>query len=341
MDTKRTYNIFLTSILFLSAMGFSQSNVNELFAAGINDAEKFSDSYFGPVSEGAIYSLSNGWYNSADSKPLGGFEISIIGNMTSFKNKEDKKSFVLNTSDYENLQFVDGSSSRPVSTALGDLEGIRVFVEGDVGPITTREEFELPTGLASENINFIPTAFLQVSVGLIKGLEVKARFLPKIDTDDVALGLYGVGLQYDFSKLLPADKILPVALSAVVGYTQLNATYDFTNSNIVDGSDQKIDVDINVLTFQAIASTKLPIINFYGGIGYVSGKSTTDILGTYSVQSGPFQETYIDPFSLTRKASGVSGTLGAKLKLGFFRLHADYSLAEFNNLTLGVNFGFR
>lgn len=333
--------IFLTSILFLSALGFSQSNVNELFAAGINDAEKFSDSYFGPVSEGAIYSLSNGWYNSADSKPLGGFEISIIGNMTSFKNKEDKKSFVINTSDYENLQFVDGSSSKPVSTALGDLEGIRVFVEGDVGPITTREEFELPTGLASENINFIPTAFLQVSVGLIKGLEVKARFLPKIDTDDVALGLYGVGLQYDFSKLLPADKILPVALSAVVGYTQLNATYDFTNSNIVDGSDQKIDVDMNVLTFQAIASTKLPIINFYGGIGYVSGKSTTDILGTYSVQSGPFQETYVDPFSLTRKASGVSGTLGAKLKLGFFRLHADYSLAEFNNLTLGVNFGFR
>lgn len=333
--------IFLTSILFLSTMGFSQSNVNELFAAGINDAEKFSDSYFGPVSEGAIYSLANAWYNTADSKPLGGFEISVIGNMTSFKNKEDKKSFVLNTGDYENLQFVDGSSSKPVSTALGDLEGIRVFVEGDVGPITTREEFELPTGLASENINFIPTAFLQVSVGLIKGLEVKARFLPKIDTDDVALGLYGVGLQYDFSKLLPADKILPVALSAVVGYTQLNATYDFTNSNIVDGSDQKIDVAMNVLTFQAIASTKLPIINFYGGIGYVSGKSTTDILGTYRVQSGPFQETYVDPFSLTRKASGVSGTLGAKLKLGFFRLHADYSLAEFNNLTLGVNFGFR
>ena len=333
--------LFLTGVLLLSAVGYSQSNVNELFAAGINDAEKFTDSYFGPVSEAAIYSLANGWYNSADSKPLGGFEISIIGNMTSFKNKEDKKSFVLNTADYENLQFVDGSSSKPVSTALGDLEGIRVFVEGEVGPLTTREEFELPTGLASENINFIPTAFLQLSVGLIKGLEVKARFLPKIATDDVAIGLYGVGLQYDFSKLLPADKILPVALSAVVGYTQLNATYDFTNSNIVDGSDQKIDVDMNVLSVQAIASTKLPIINFYGGIGYVSGKSTTDVLGTYRVQSGPFQETYIDPFSLTRKASGVSGTLGAKLKLGFFRLHADYSLAEFNNLTIGVNFGFR
>ena len=82
--------LFLIGILFFSVAGYSQSNVNELFAAGINDAEKFSDSYFGPVSEGAIYSLSNGWYNSADSKPLGGFEISIIGNMTSFKNKEGK-----------------------------------------------------------------------------------------------------------------------------------------------------------------------------------------------------------------------------------------------------------
>ena len=333
--------LFLIGILFFSVAGYSQSNVNELFAAGINDAEKFSDSYFGPVSEGAIYSLSNGWYNSADSKPLGGFEISIIGNMTSFRNKEDKKTFVLNTADYENLQFVDGSTSKPVSTALGDLEGIRVFVEGEVGPITTREEFELPTGLASENINFIPSAFLQVSVGLVKGLEVKARFLPKINTEDVAVGLYGVGLQYDFSKLLPADKILPVALSAVAGYTHLNASYDFTDSNIVDGSDQQIEVDMNVLTVQAVASTKLPVINFYGAIGYVSGKSTTDVLGTYQVQSGPFQETYVDPFSLTRKASGVSGTLGAKLKLGFFRLHADYSLAEFNNLTVGVNFGFR
>ncbi|SHF41396.1 hypothetical protein SAMN03080594_10443 [Arenibacter palladensis] len=327
--------IVLTGILFLSAFGFSQSNVNELFAAGIDDAEQFSDSYFGPVSEGAIYSLSNGWYNSADSKPLGGFEISIIGNMTSFKGKEDKKAFVLNTADYENLQFVDGSTSKSVSTALGDLEGIRVYVEGG-------EEFELPTGLASENINFIPSAFLQLSVGLIKGLEVKARFLPKIDTEDVAVGLYGVGLQYDFSKLLPADKILPVALSAVAGYTHLNASYDFTDSNIVDGSDQQIEVDMNVLTVQAVASTKLPVINFYGAIGYVSGKSTTDVLGTYRVQSGLLiNTTYTDPFSLTRKANGVSGTLGAKLKLGFFRLHADYSLAEFNNLTVGVNFGFR
>jgi hypothetical protein len=263
--------------------------------------------------------------------------------MTSFKNKEDKKSFVLNTADYENLQFVDGSSSKTVSTALGDIEGLRVFVEGEVVPgVTTREEFDLPSGLAAEGINFVPSAYLQVSVGLIKGTEVKVRFLPKIDTEDVAVGLYGVGIQHELTKHLPADKILPIAISAVIGYTHLDGTYDFTNTNVVAGEDQKVDTKMDTWAFQAVVSTKLPIINFYGGLGYMTGKSNTDILGTYRVQSGPFQsQTYTDPFSFKSEVSGVTANIGAKLKLGFFRLNVDYTLAEFNNLAVGINFGFR
>lgn len=334
-------------VLIMGALGFStllcaQSNVNELLAAGLEDAERFTDAYLAPVSEGAIYSIAGGWYNTADAKPLGGFEISIIGNMTPYKNKDDKKAFVLNTAEYENLQFVDGSASRPVSTALGDIEGVRVFVEAEVAPgVTSREEFELPSGLAAEGLNFIPSGFVQASVGLIKGTEIKARFLPKINTDDVSVGFYGFGLQHEFTKHLPADKVLPVAISGVIGYTHLDGTYDFTGTGIVDGTDQRIEANINTWIFQAVVSTRLPVINFYGGLGYLSGKSETDILGTYVVQSGPFQESYEDPFSVSRKASGVVANLGAKLKLGFFRLHADYSLAEFNNLSVGINFGFR
>lgn len=327
---------------FLGSAAMAQSNVNDLFAAGIEDAERFTNAYLEPVSEGAIYSVSGGWYNTADAKPLGGFEISIIGNMAGFKNKDDKKTFVLNTEDYENLQFVDGSTSKVVSSGLGDIEGVMAYVEAEIAPgVTSREEIELPSGLASENINFIPSAFVQASVGLIKGTEIKARFLPKIDTEDVSVGLYGVGLQHDFTKLLPADKVLPVAISAVIGYTHLDGEYDFTNTNVVDGENQKIAVDINTWVFQAVVSTKLPIINFYGGVGYLTGTSNTDVLGTYRVQGGPFQETYVDPFSLEKKASGVTANIGAKLKLGFFRLHADYAIAEFNNLSVGVNFGFR
>ncbi len=66
-----------------------------------------------------------------------------------------------------------------------------------------------------------------------------------------------------------------------------------------------------------------------------------DVLGTYRVTSGPFQDTYTDPFTIDGEASGIRANIGAKLKLGFFRLNADYTFAEFNNLSVGINFGFR
>ncbi|MEO1010611.1 MAG: DUF6588 family protein [Bacteroidota bacterium] len=335
--------ISLAFTVFALQAAMAQTDIGDLFSAGLEDAERFTNDYLAPATQGAMHGISNGWYNSGEAKPLGGFEISIIGNMSSFNNKEDKKAFTLDTANYENLQFVDGSASKLVSSALGDLEGIRVFVEGEVAPgITERAEFELPSGLASEDINFIPSAFLQASIGVFKGTEIKARFLPKINTDDVAIGLYGVGIQHEFTKHLPAGKLFPVAISGVIGYTHLDGTYDFTNTQIVDGDNQRIDVAMNTWVFQAVASTKLPVINFYGGIGYMTGKSTTDVLGTYNVQSGPLvNETYVDPFSLESSTSGVRTNLGAKLKLGFFRLNVDYTLAEFNNLSVGLNFGFR
>lgn len=315
-------------------------DLNELFLSGIQDAERFAQDYLSPVSESAIFGISNSWYNSADSKPLGGFEVSIIGNLTGFKNKNDKKSFLLDPNDYENLDFVENpGQARRVSTGLGDIEDVEVFVESGA----FRETFSLPSGLASENFNFVPSGFVQLSVGLVKGLEVKARFLPKIKFgDDVEMGLLGAGIQYDFTKLLPADKVLPVALAAVIGYTGLDGEYDFTDSNAVPGSDQRLEASFRTWNFSAVASTKnIPVINFYAGLGYITGQSDLDVLGTYQANGPFFSETVTDPFSVSHKAKGFNANLGTKIKLGFFRLHAEYNLSEFNTFAFGLNFGFR
>jgi len=330
-------------VLALVSVTMSKAqDLNDIFISGVADAERFANAYLAPVSEASIYSISNGWYNTADAKPLGGFEISIIGNMTGFKNKDDKKAFLLDPADYENLDFVDSPGQpRMVATGLGDIEGVNVFVEDESGLF--REEFELPTGLSAENLNFIPSGYLQGSVGLIKGLEVKARFLPKIKFDDDAkIGLFGAGLQYDFTKMLPADKLLPVAISAVIGYTNLNGEYDFTESSTISGSDQRIDANFKTWNFSAVVSTRnIPVINFYGGVGYITGKSDIDLLGTYEANGPFFSETVVDPFSVSKKANGVSANLGTKIKLGFFRLNAEYNISQFSTFTFGVNFGFR
>ncbi len=331
--------IYLIVCLFSISNVLSQENINDIFAAGINDAQTFTGDYLAPATEGAMFSISNGWFNSADAKPLLGFEIGIIGNITSVK--DERKSFTLNVADYENLEFADGSPSKEVATALGDIDDVDVIIDGPVSDA----EFTLPSGFNPNGVNFIPTGFIQASVGLIKGTELKVRFLPKVKTDDVKVGFYGFGVQHDFTKWLPADKVIPVAISALIGYTHLDGSYDFTDTSIIEGENQRIESKMNTWVFQAIVSTKLPVINFYGSLGYLTGKSETDILGTYRVQQGPIvgtdMEEVVDPFSVTNKASGVRTTIGTKLKLGFFRLNAEYTLAKYNNFNFGVNFGFR
>jgi len=335
--------LLVLSVLLFTLTSNAQADFGNVFAAGVDDAEKFTTDYLAPLSESAVYSFSNGWYNTGVAKPQGGFEISIIGNITSHKDKEEKQTFILDPATYENLDFsTDTGVAKPVSSALGAIEGTTVFVEGEIAGFTVREEFELPAGLAAEDLDFLPSGFLQASVGVLNGTEIKARFLPKLEYEDAAIGLIGFGVQQDLTKLLFSEKEMPFAISAVVGYTTVNGEYDLTNASLLEGDNQRIDMEISTWAFNGVVATNWKIINFYGGIGYITGTSTTDLLGEYRVTRGPFStETYVDPFSITEKVSGTVGTIGAKLKLGFFRLHADYNIAEFNTLSAGVNFGFR
>ena len=75
--------LFFLCISF-PAFSFAQSNINDLLTAGIEDAEQYTNAYLAPALEASIYNLGGSWYNTADAKPLGGFEISIVGNLAFF-----------------------------------------------------------------------------------------------------------------------------------------------------------------------------------------------------------------------------------------------------------------
>lgn len=330
----------LISLFIATTSSKAQNDLDVLLAAGVDDAQRFANDYLAPGTNGLMYSMNSNWFNTADAKPLGGFEISIIANASLIKNED--KMFLMNTNDYENIRFEDGATSKMVATALGENNtDVNVLIDYEVAPGTTISEMiTLPSGIGSSSGNMLPTAFIQGALGLSKGIEVKARFLPKIKTDDISLSMYGAGLQFEVTKWLPADKILPVAISGLVAYTHLDGSYDITETSGIEGENQRLENNTSTWLFQMIASTKLPVINFYGGLGYIKGKSESDLLGTYrSTGIIPFE--YTDPFSVSSKVSGVRGTLGTKLKLGFFRLNAEYHLAEFNAFSVGINFGFR
>ena len=333
------------AFLLLSTLSITaQENIENLLAAGIADAKQFTTAYMNPVFEAAMYNTSSGWIGSAEVKKPLKFDISVVVNGTF--TKKDTQGFTLNTSDYNNLYFRDGSSSKEVATAFGENNPeIIVYAEvtDETGVFMDEVEFLLPQGLASVNVNIFPTAFLQARLGLFKATEIKIRFFPKINQQDVKFGMFGVGLQHEFTEWLPVERAFPVAISGLVAYNALNGNYDFTDNEIIEGENQQFNVKQKSLIFQLQASTKLPVFNVYGGLGYFTGTSDFDVLGTYRVRAGiPLFETsseFTDPFSIETKASGVRANVGAKLTLGFFGMHADFNLAKYNSVSVGFHFG--
>jgi hypothetical protein len=335
--------VFLLIVLCICASNSkAQNDIDVLLAAGVDDAERFANDYLAPGTNGLMHSMNANWFNSAKVKPLLGFEISVIANASLVN--DDNKTFNLNTADYNNVSFVQGPSTQMVASVLGENDPA-VFVEVEYDdPIfgSQTAQFELPQGIGDQSANLLPTAFIQGAIGLGSGIEVKARFVPEIETDDVSLCMYGAGLQLEFTEWLPADKLWPVALSALVAYNHLDGSYDLTDSSGIDGENQRLENTTNTWLFQLVASTKLPVINLYGGVGYIQGTSESDLLGNYRVTNGILtSQTITDPFSVSSEVSALRGTIGAKLKLGFFRLNAEYHISEFDALSVGVNFGFR
>lgn len=327
--------IALTSVLQ------AQNDFDVILAAGVDDAQKFASDYLAPGTNGLMYSMNNGWFNSGEAKPFLGFEVSVIANGALVSDGD--RLFTMNVADYDNIQFTDGSSSKMVATALGennpDIDVVLTYDDPLFGDQTV--EVTLPNGIGN-SASLIPSAFIQAGVGLFKGTELKARFVPKVEFDGVTTELYGVGLQHEFTQWLPAEKLFPVAISGLAAYTTLNGAYDFTASSGIEGEDQRVENKTNTWLFEAVASTKLPVINFYGALGYITGESTSDILGTYRVTDGLLtSEDIVDPFSVQSEVNGVRATLGAKLKLAFFRFNVDYTFAEFDSFSVGLNFGFR
>lgn len=333
--------LLLVTSCFLVGISYAQENIEDLLTSGINDAKLYAESYLNPATEGVVFNLNNGWFNSGKAKKLFGFEIGIVGNASFVKG--ENKSFILDINDYENLRFQDpGVTQQSVSTAFGDIEGITVVVEGPLPGAVDDAVFELPTGLGSSNVNFVPSAFLQASFGFIKGTEIKARYFPKVTVNDVEAGLFGIGIQHEFTSWVSSRRIFPVAISGLIAYTNLDGTYDITASSLVSGEGQRLENSTNTWLFQLIGSTKLPVFNVYGGVGYITGNSDTDLKGTFDVTSGAIAgTTLVDPFSIENDVSGVRATVGVKLKLGVFRINADYTIAEYDNLSVGLNFGFR
>nr|WP_101260098.1 DUF6588 family protein [Labilibaculum filiforme] len=301
--------------------------------------------YVNPVSKGFMYGLNNGWYSTARTHKKFGFDITFVANLAKVPSKDEMFQFV--ESDYSNITLASGSTG--IQTLMGGDNNTtlsaRIQTENGDYKLT---DFTMPDGIGDDlPMNAVPTATLQVGLG-IPGIDadLKLRYLPKVGGSDLEVGMFGVGIQKNLSKILKIDKT-PVDVSALIAYTKLTSEYDIQGDSDLDGSGQMMEFTTNAYTIQAIASVNLKLIEFYGAVGYNTAKMDVDIKGSYELEyreegSGmSVSETVVDPVSIDFKANGLRATIGTRFNLGFFKLFGDYTIQEYNTITAGIAFSFR
>ena len=338
--------IMLLLMLCIPFMGKSQ-DIEQFLLAGTEDASKLTENYVNPVAKGFMYGLNNGWYSTARTHKKLGFDITVVANLARVPGSDEVFQFV--QSEYSNLSLASGASSAEIQTLMGGetREDILARIETGVGEFDIAR-FKVPDGIGDDlPMNAVPSATVQVGVG-IPGIDsdLKVRYLPKVGSSDLEVGMFGIGLQKSLSKVLKIDKT-PVDVSALIAYTKLTAEYDIQEDSGFNGSGQIMEFTTNAYTFQAIASVNLKIIDFYGAVGYNTAKMDVDIKGTYELEyvdentnTTVMSETLTDPVSVDFDANGMRATIGTRLNLGFFKIFGDYTIQEYNTITGGIAFSF-
>jgi len=336
--------IILLLFVLVPFLGKSQ-DIEQFLLAGTQDASKLTEQYVNPVAKGFMHGLNNGWYSTGRTHKKLGFDITLVANLAKVPTKDEAFLFV--QSDYANISLVNGSNE--IQTLMGGSNNttLAARIQTDEGDYKLTE-FSMPDGIGNDlPMNAVPSATLQVGIG-IPGIDadLKVRYLPKVKTSDLDVGMFGIGLQKSLSKLLKLDKT-PVDVSALIAYTKLTSEYNIQNKSGLNGNAQLMEFITNAYTFQAIASVNLKIIEFYGAVGMNTAKMDVDIKGTYDLEytlegtGMTVSEQVTDPVSVNFKANGIRATIGTRLNLGFFKIFGDYTMQDYNTITGGIAFSFR
>jgi len=326
----------------------TDDGLESILYANIQDANKLTKAYMNPAMKGLIYGMNSGWYHTAQAHKTFGFDFSFGLNASMVPSKDELFKFAdlglssTTTANFATSPTVAGTNSESAQATVT----ASAVIEGQ----TVSKTFLMPAGVKEDlPLNAVPTPSVQFTLGLPKQFDVMVRLVPEVGSDDVKGNLFGIGLKKEITSLFGPIEKLPLHISLLGAYTNMDVNYNIQNDSSIPGANQVATFNLSSYTVQAIASINFPIINFYGGIGYGAGTSDLKMLGTYVLEyntgfpapNDTVEKTVTDPINLDFEVSGVRATLGTRLSLGFFKIFADYTLQEYNTLSAGIAFSFR
>ena len=346
----RTISGAIISISIITgSYGQTLPNFDEIIIAGSEDMSTYMNHYIRPFMNSFGTGIANGWYNTAATHEPLGFDLTFYVSLVSVPDQDLSFNFL--QSEYNNLRLATGGPDAVLPTLIGGTTGGLQFVSSVTDPATgivvSSPPFNVPNGVGEDiPTTNIPVPMLQLALGIIKNTELIVRYAPTVTIgDDFELKFFGIGVKHDFKQWIPGIKTIPIDLSILIGYTNLNTDFFFSNTSVIQVSPgSKASFDASIWTVQALVSKKISVLTVYGGIGYNSINSKYDMTGEYGFQDvlDPSKTVFVkDPVSLEFPLNGFRATAGLRLKFAIFTLHADYTLQEYNTLTVGFGFSVR
>lgn len=332
----------LKVILFLLSPlpAFSQEDIGELFKSGPGDATQLVNAYISPFFKGLGVGLNSGWTNTARAKKPLHFDIRITGTAAFVPNSD--KAFDVKTLNLTGIRPVDPNKTISPTAFGAKTEGPEMEFYSN-GYATG--QFKLPKGTGA---NVVPSPQVQLTIGLLKNIDVSLRLLPKINIGHDAgnISLLGIGTKLELLPLLMGKKakITPIDIAIAGGYSKLiyNLPLNVNNEPV---SDQHISVEVTGYSAEAIVSKKLAFFTPFASIGYTTSTSDLKALGSYKFDAPTpldpnYKQTYVDPINYSKKdIDGIKATIGFQMNLGFFRVYTSYTQAQYSYANAGFGFG--
>lgn len=339
-------SIFTIGLFTIKTNAQGNDGFESILFAAKGDAGKMVNAYVSPAMKGLIFGMNGGWYHTAKVHKKLGFDLTIGANLSFIPEKDE----VFNIA---NLGLTTVSSTSKTAATVAGSETIEapMTVNTTIKGEKVSANFNMPGGIKEDlPVNAVPAPAIQIGLGLPYKLEVMARFVPKVGSEDVKGGLFGIGVKKEITSWFgPLDK-LPLHVSLLGAYTNMNVDYtiidDSTTDNIVVRNGNA-EFNLNSYTVQAIASLNFPIINIYGGVGYGGGNSKIAVNGeyelTYNANGGGTvtSDPLVNPINEKFSAGSFRTTLGARISLGFFKIFGDYTFQEYNTANVGIALSFR
>ncbi len=317
---------FLLAVIAAAPAKAQLEEIEAFLNAGSENATALTKAYLKPLPTGLSTSLNSGWTTKAAPTKTLGFSLQL--RIAAAVVPNSVQTFDANDIGLTNDITVTGTSSNTIAGKEGSGQTLN-FIGGSL---------TIPGGTG---FSYVPAPMIQANLGLIKSTDITVRYIPEVSSSKYGdLSLLGAGLKHDLTQWIPGGKLLPVDISVMGAFTSINL-----NANLAfntGATDQKVETTTNTFVLNALVGKTLPFVSAYAGVGFQKGTFELDMLGDYTIGSGPFAGTISDPVSYSEDSEASFHALaGAQFKLGPVRIYAEATAAEYLTGNIGIGIGLR